>query len=236
MPRAERRKRENTKLLITSAKKIPKIYSFFKSKCSEAEDDSGVNVTTAQCICEPTSKTTASATVTVSESEMSSTYDVDRNGDSSTFPEVLAAVSPTPTPANSDDQTSAEFSPIISNEMSATTDTLSGCLHPCCSEINKKPFHPTEDDIKRISVRQYTGEGKSLRERTCPPSIFTKYMWATYCMTKGTIACFFCKKAKQYNLITFSNNREEAFFSGEFGNWKKCQEKLKKHLQSKFHL
>ena len=70
MPRAERRKRENTKLLITSAKKIPKIYSFFKSKCSvsaEAEDDSGVNVTTAQCICEPTSKTTASGTVTVSE-------------------------------------------------------------------------------------------------------------------------------------------------------------------------
>ena len=68
MPRAERRKRENRKLLITSAKKIPKIYSFLKSKCSvsaEAEDDIGVNVTTAQCICEPTSKTTASATVTV---------------------------------------------------------------------------------------------------------------------------------------------------------------------------
>ena len=83
---------------------------------------------------------------------------------------------------------------------------------------------------------QYTGEGKSLRERTCPPSIFTKYMWATYCMTKGTIACFFCKKAKQYNLITFSNNGEEAFFFGEFGNWKKCQEKLKKHSQSRFHL
>ena len=97
MPRAERRKRENRKLLITSAKKIPKIYSFLKSKCSvsaEAEDDIGVNVTTAQCICEPTSKTTAFATVTVSESEISSTYDVDRNGDSSSIPEVLAAVSP----------------------------------------------------------------------------------------------------------------------------------------------
>ena len=157
MPRAERRKRENRKLLITSAKKIPKIYSFFKSKCSvsaEAEDDIGVNVTTAQCICEPTSKTTASATVTVSESEISSTYDVDRNGDSSTIPEVLAAVSPTPTPANSDDQTPAEFSPIISNEISATTDTLSGCLHPCCSEINKKPFHQlTMILLKRTSVR-----------------------------------------------------------------------------------
>ena len=67
-----------------------------------------------------------------------------------------------------------------------------------CSEINKKPFHPTDDDIKRASVRQYTEEGKSLRERTCPQSVFTKYMWATYCMTKGTIACFFCKKAKEY--------------------------------------
>ena len=114
--------------------------------------------------------------------------------------------------------------------------TLPSCLNLCCSEVNKKPFHPTEDDIRHTSVKQLTGDGKSSRERTCPPSIFTKYPWATYCMTKGTITCFFNKKAREHKLITFSNNGEEAFFSGEFGNWKKCQEKLKKHSQTKFHL
>ncbi len=124
----------------------------------------------------------------------------------------------------------------MSNETSATIGTLPACLHPCCSETNNEPFHPTDDEIKRTSVKQYTGEGKSSSERTCPSSIFLKYTWVTYYMTRGTIACFFCKKANQHNLITFSNNGEGAFFSDEFGNWKKCKEKLKKHSKSKFHL
>ncbi|CAB4037909.1 zinc finger MYM-type 1-like [Paramuricea clavata] len=37
------------------------------------------------------------------------------------------------------------------------------------------------------------------------------------------------------DLITFSHNGEKAFLLGEFSDWKKCQEKLKKHSQSKFH-
>jgi hypothetical protein len=37
------------------------------------------------------------------------------------------------------------------------------------------------------------------------------------------------------DLITFSHNGEKAFLLGEFSNWMKCQEKLKKHSQSKFH-
>ncbi|XP_046862561.1 zinc finger MYM-type protein 1-like [Xenia sp. Carnegie-2017] len=37
------------------------------------------------------------------------------------------------------------------------------------------------------------------------------------------------------DLITFSHNGEKAFLLGEFSDWKKCREKLKKHSQSKFH-
>ena len=37
-------------------------------------------------------------------------------------------------------------------------------------------------------------------------------------------------------LITFSHNGENTFVQGEFSDWKKCQEKLKKHSQSKFHV
>ena len=113
------------------------------------------------------------------------------------------------------------------NHASAKIGTLPACLDSCCSKVNEKPFHPTDHVIKRTSKKQTTGEGKV---RTCPSSIFAKYEWVTYCMTKGTIACFFCKEAKQHGLITFSNNGEEAF--GEFSNWKKCHEKLIKHSQS----
>uniref|UniRef100_H3ACG0 HAT C-terminal dimerisation domain-containing protein n=1 Tax=Latimeria chalumnae TaxID=7897 RepID=H3ACG0_LATCH len=48
--------------------------------------------------------------------------------------------------------------------------------------------------------------------------------WVTYCMTKGTIACFFCKQ-------TFSHCAELAFCSGNFSNWKNCYEKLEKHAK-----
>ncbi|CAB4038946.1 Hypothetical predicted protein, partial [Paramuricea clavata] len=61
------------------------------------------------------------------------------------------------------------------------------------------------------------------------------FPWATYCMTRGTIACFHCKKATERNLITFSYHTEKAFSLGEFCNWKKCHEKFEKHQNSHCH-
>lgn len=52
---------------------------------------------------------------------------------------------------------------------------------------------------------------------------------------RGAIACFFCKTANEKGLITFSYHKENAFCSGDFSNWKKCQEKLDKHQNSHFH-
>ena len=54
-------------------------------------------------------------------------------------------------------------------------------------------------------------------------------------MTKETIAWHFCKRAMRQGLITFSHNGEKTFVLGEFSGAKKCQEKPKKHSQSKFH-
>ena len=82
------------------------------------------------------------------------------------------------------------------------------CQHFCCTD--RKPYHPTQNEIKRTSTTQIT-KGESSNVRTCPSSIFLKYAWVTYCMTKGTIACYFCKRAMHQNLITFSLNGEKAF-------------------------
>ena len=52
-----------------------------------------------------------------------------------------------------------------------------------------------------------------------------------YCMTKVPLPfCALCQ-----NLITFSHNDEKAVILGEFSDWKKCHEKLKKHSRCKFH-
>ncbi len=71
MPRAERRKRDKDKLLIESAKKIPKLTSFFKCKSSvSAESDVGVELESG-IIGEPRLKPTASATdITLPESKI----------------------------------------------------------------------------------------------------------------------------------------------------------------------
>ena len=99
----------------------------------------------------------------------------------------------------------------------------------CCTD--RKPYRPTQEEIKHTSIKQTT-KGGSSNVRTCPSSIFLKYAWVTYCMTKWTIACYFCKKSDAsrpyYIVITVKSLRR-------FSNWKKCQEKLKKHSQSKFH-
>ena len=49
------------------------------------------------------------------------------------------------------------------------------------------------------------------------------------------IACFFCKSASEKGLITFTNDKENAFCAATFSNWKKWQEKLVKHNKSNFH-
>ncbi|CAB4043120.1 Hypothetical predicted protein, partial [Paramuricea clavata] len=103
----------------------------------------------------------------------------------------------------------------------------------CLCFTDRKPYRPTQE-IKHTSTKQTT-KGGSSNVRTCRTSIFLKYAWVTYCITKGTIACYFCKRVMHQDLITFSHNGEKSFLLGEFRNWMKCQEKLKKHSQSKFH-
>ena len=64
---------------------------------------------------------------------------------------------------------------------------------------------------------------------------FSKYAWVTYCLTQGTIVCYFCKTTCEKGLVTFIYNKNNAFCSGNFGNWKKWHEKLEKHYNSHFH-
>ena len=101
MQRAERRKRENEKLLIESAEKIPKLTSFFKS-VSYVPANTVVELE-ADVNCEPSSpSSTLSATVTTLVTP--DTDGNEANDDSCTAPQVLSAR--LPKFANPDKQTS----------------------------------------------------------------------------------------------------------------------------------
>nr|XP_005997168.1 PREDICTED: protein FAM221A isoform X2 [Latimeria chalumnae] len=139
-----------------------------------------------------------------------------------------------PSAASSEESVAPPATP-VTPEISSTAPKSSECQSACCTGIGRKPFHPTPTDLKRTSVKQTTSNNKGMKFRLCPSSIFLKYTWVTYCMTKGTIACFFCKRAFTLKLLTFSRCAELAFCSGDFSNWKKCHEKLEKHAKSHCH-
>ena len=135
---------------------------------------------------------------------------------------------------------SADFPISFHSEVTAAEDTiqegssLSFCTAPCC--LNDAPFIPTEDDLKKTSQKQTTSSRNDVKIRKCTLSVFTKFPWASYCLTKGTIACFYCRKASNMGLLTFSYHKmEKAFCDGDFCNWKKCLEKLHKHGCSHCH-
>ena len=109
----------------------------------------------------------------------------------------------------------------------------STCKLKCCSEM--KPYHPSHNEIKQTSVVQETGKSKALKRRLCPASIFTTHSWITYCLTTGTIACYYCRQGKLLNLVSFKNSGEDAFCNKNFCDWKKCYEKLDKHAKSHAH-
>ena len=111
-----------------------------------------------------------------------------------------------------------------------STAPNSSCKSLCCTQ--KCVYHPTVDELKKTSIKQTSSDGK---HRQCPASIFLKYPWATYCLTQGAIACFFCQSASEKGLITFTNYKENAFCAATFSNWKKWQKKLEKHNKSNFH-
>ena len=112
----------------------------------------------------------------------------------------------------------------------ANQSLKSGCQAVCCTQ--NSPYKPSAADLKETSVKQTGNDGKI---RQCPLSIFSKYNWVTYCLTRGCIACFFCKTVAEKRLHLSSHHTEKAFSSGEFSNWKKCYEKLEKHQGSNSH-
>ena len=114
------------------------------------------------------------------------------------------------------------------------------CDSPCYTQ--GFPCHPTSDELKKTSLKLRT-DGQF---RQCQFSVFSKFSWVTYCLTRGTIACFHCKKAMERNLtllviIPRKHFLQESFATGKSAmkSWKNIKiliaiKKLLKNLHTLF--
>ena len=64
---------------------------------------------------------------------------------------------------------------------------------------------------------------------------YKKHPWIHYDKNLKKILYFICAKADNLGLLTFCQNKEPAFITDGFDNWKKGKEKLKKHESTDTH-
>lgn len=78
---------------------------------------------------------------------------------------------------------------------------------------------------------------QSLKGRTLSfrQSWFDSYSWLHYKASVSGVVCFYCEKAEHLGLFELSRNREDAFTTVGFRNWKKALQRFQEHAQSRSH-
>lgn len=71
------------------------------------------------------------------------------------------------------------------------------------------------------------------QERSCQSTWFKTYSWLHYDIEKDCVFCFYCLSHE--SKLTAENNRDPAYISRGFKNWKKAPACFKIHEQSKCH-
>lgn len=75
-------------------------------------------------------------------------------------------------------------------------------------------------------------KGRSLSFRQ---SWFDSFSWLHYKASASGVVCFYCEKAEHLGLFQLSRNREDAFITTGFRNWKKALQRFQEHAQSRSH-
>jgi hypothetical protein len=100
-------------------------------------------------------------------------------------------------------------------------------LTPASKHVDSVPHHPHP---QHIPVQLLKGRTLSFRQ-----SWFDSYPWLHYQASLSGVLCFFCEKAERLGLFQLSRNREDAFITTGFRNWKKALQRFQEHAQSRSH-
>ncbi|MEM6831947.1 MAG: DUF4371 domain-containing protein [Bacteroidota bacterium] len=117
------------------------------------------------------------------------------------------------------DVTSEASSSGITSSLSASCETRELLLP-------EKPYHPPKDFI-------FPKSKFGARSRSCQHKWFKTYQWLHYDSEKDCVFCFYCMKHK--SKLTAEKNKEPAYISVGFKNWKKAPDCFKDHQNSKCH-
>lgn len=93
------------------------------------------------------------------------------------------------------------------------------------SIIPEKPNQPVLSFPQRTIGRQ---------KRSFCSSWYSKYPWLHYQVTDDSVLCFYCHIAEKRHL-PISTNKDQAFTTTGFSNWKKAIERFNKHESSLSH-
>lgn len=72
--------------------------------------------------------------------------------------------------------------------------------------------------------------------RSCRSQWFDDYPWLHYDEGKDSVFCFVCAQKNSNNNLFSARNKESAFITEGFLNWKEAVEKFQEHQTSKCHL
>lgn len=74
-----------------------------------------------------------------------------------------------------------------------------------------------------------------MKGRQFQPSWKVKYPWIKFCESTNKVYCDTCQQCQELNLFNFSHNKDEAFTSTGYDNWKNALAKFSKHELCQSH-
>lgn len=102
------------------------------------------------------------------------------------------------------------------------------------SSIDKRILHVAEKPWQPSSSFAFPKTAFGKQNRSFQSRWFTEFNWLDYNEVEDSVTCFICKK--HLKNLEMEKNKEEAFLSNGFRNWKKALDSFKEHQKSKCHI
>ena len=109
----------------------------------------------------------------------------------------------------------------VNTNENAVTSTSSSS-----NTLLEKPYHPPKNFV-------FPKTKFGSRYRSCQYKWFNDYTWLHYDLEKDHVFCFYCMKHE--SKLTAEKNKDPAYITNGFKNWKKAPECFKDHQNSKCH-
>lgn len=92
----------------------------------------------------------------------------------------------------------------------------------------EKPFHP---QTEYVFPKSRSGD----KLRSCQAHWFIKFPWLHYDEKNDSVLCFYCHCQEKRGNLKDQRNKEEAYISKGFSNWKKAPKCFYSHQESSCH-